>query len=71
MNKELFINYLNELNIEVTEEDINKEVSNLEQQFGMTKDQIVTALGGTDAIKAQLVPQKTVQFLVDNAKISE
>ncbi|MEE1131306.1 MAG: trigger factor [Caryophanon sp.] len=57
--------------IEVTEEDINKEVSTLEQQFGMSADQIVTALGGTDAIKQQLVPQKTVQFLVDNAKISE
>ncbi|MGN7476804.1 trigger factor [Solibacillus silvestris] len=56
--------------IEVSEEDINTEVEKMSAQFGMSNDQILTALGGTKILENDLRTQKTVEFLVDNAKIS-
>lgn len=57
-------------NIEVSEEDINTEVEKMAAQFGMSNDQILTALGGTQVLENDIRTQKTVEFLVENAKIS-
>ncbi|SOC02676.1 trigger factor [Ureibacillus xyleni] len=59
-------------NIEVTEEDVNAELEKMAGQFGMNKDQIITALGGnTEILENDIRTQKTVEFLVENAKITE
>lgn len=59
-------------NIEVSEEDINAELEKMAKQFGMKNEQIISALGGTtDVLKNDIRTQKTVEFLVDNAKITE
>ncbi|MBM7664453.1 trigger factor [Solibacillus kalamii] len=57
-------------NIEVSKEDINTEVEKMAAQFGMSNDQILTALGGTQVLENDIRTQKTVEFLVENAKIS-
>lgn len=57
--------------IEVTEEDINAELEKMTAQFGMSVDQIKTALGGTAILENDIRFQKTVEFLVDNAKVTE
>ncbi|BDH62454.1 trigger factor [Lysinibacillus sp. PLM2] len=59
-------------NIEVTQEDIDAELEKMGKQFNMDKDQIVTALGGsTEILENDIRTQKTVEFLVENAKITE
>ncbi|MCP1145459.1 trigger factor [Lysinibacillus endophyticus] len=59
-------------NIEVTEEDINAELEKMGGQFGMTNEQIISALGGnTEILENDIRTQKTVEFLVENAKITE
>lgn len=58
-------------NIEVTQEDINAELEKMAGQFGMTTDQIIAALGGTSVLENDIRTQKTVELLVENAKISE
>lgn len=58
-------------NIEVSEEDITTELDAMASQFGMTVDQIKTALGGTAILENDVKTKKTVEFLVENAKISE
>ena len=57
-------------NIEVSEEDINTEVEKMAAQFNMSNDQILTALGGTKVLENDIRTQKTVEFLVENAKIN-
>ena len=57
-------------NIEVTEEEINAEIEKMAAQFGMNKDQILTALGGTSILANDIRTQKTVELLVENAKIN-
>ncbi|HWL26992.1 MAG TPA: trigger factor [Ureibacillus sp.] len=58
--------------IEVTQEDIDAELEKMGSQFGMSKEQILTALGGSSEIlENDLRTQKTVEFLVENAKITE
>ncbi len=37
----------------------------------MTKEQITGALGGTAVLENDIKIQKTVEFLVENAKITE
>lgn len=58
-------------NIEVTEEDITTELDAMASQFGMSVDQIKTALGGTAILENDVKTKKTVELLVENAKISE
>src|SRR5699024_4939517 len=60
-----------EENIEVAEEDIEAEMNKMAEQFGMEVDQIKAALGGSAMLENDLRFQKTVEFLVENAKISE
>ncbi|MFJ7826957.1 trigger factor [Psychrobacillus sp. NPDC096623] len=57
-------------NIEASEEDINAELEKMSTQFNMKIEDIKRALGGTDVLGNDLRFQKTVEFLVDNAKIS-
>ncbi len=57
-------------NITVSEEDINAEIEKMTAQFGMTADQIKTALGGTAVLENDIKTQKTVELLVENAKIT-
>lgn len=58
--------------IEVTQEDIDAELEKMGAQFGMDKEQILTALGGSSEIlENDIRTQKTVEFLVENAKITE
>jgi len=56
--------------ITVTEEDLNAEVDKMAAQFNMAAEDIKKALGGTSVLENDLRFQKTVEFLVDNAKIS-
>mgnify|MGYP003412210270 FL=1 len=56
--------------IEVTEEEINEKKKKMATQFGMNKDQILTALGGTSILANDIRTQKTVELLVENAKIN-
>ena len=58
-------------NMQVTSEDIDKELEKMAGQFSMDMDQIKTALGGTEMLENDIRMQNTVEFLVDNAKISE
>ncbi|MFC4409865.1 trigger factor [Chungangia koreensis] len=58
-------------NIEVTEEEINEELNNMSSQFNMTIDQIKAALGGVSMLENDLRMQKTIDFLAENAKVTE
>jgi trigger factor len=58
-------------NIEVTEEEINEELNNMSSQFNMTVDQIKAALGGVSMLENDLRMQKTIDFLAENAKVTE
>ncbi|MEK4255169.1 trigger factor [Ureibacillus sp. FSL K6-2830] len=59
-------------NIEVTQEDIDQELEKMAEQFKMDKEKIITALGGTtEMLENDIRNQKTVEFLVENAKITE
>jgi len=57
--------------IEATEADIAAELEKMAAQFNMTKEQITGALGGTAVLENDIKIQKTVEFLVENAKITE
>lgn len=57
--------------VEVTEEEINAELEKMSEQFGMEVDQIKATLGGTSVLENDLRFNKTVQLLVDNAKVVE
>mgnify|MGYP003498682258 FL=1 len=57
--------------ITASEEEINSEIEKMSGQFNMTADQIRTALGGTGALENDLRMQKTIDFLIENAKISK
>ncbi|MGD7044149.1 trigger factor [Jeotgalibacillus proteolyticus] len=56
-------------NITVTEEDVENELSKMTEQFGMSVEQIKTALGGsTEVLENDLKMQKAIDFLVDNSQ---
>lgn len=55
---------------EIADEDIKAEIEKMAAQFNMPVEQIRTALGGTEALEKDLRMQRTVEFLVENAKIS-
>lgn len=58
-------------NIEVTEEEVNEELNNMSSQFNMSIDQIKAALGGVSMLENDLRMQKTIDFLAENAKVTE
>ncbi|MCP2035100.1 trigger factor [Planomicrobium sp. HSC-17F08] len=57
-------------NMEVTSEDIDKELEKMSGQFNMDIEQIKTALGGTEMLENDIRMQNTVEFLVENANIT-
>ncbi len=57
--------------IEVTEEDINAELEKMSEQFKMDAEQIKSILGGTAVLEHDVKIRKTVEFLVENAKVTE
>jgi trigger factor len=58
-------------NVEVSEEEINAELEKMSEQFGMDIEQIKKTLGGTAMLENDLRFTKTVELLVENAKITE
>jgi len=54
-----------------SEDELNAEIEKMSVQFNMTADQIRTALGGTNALQNDIRMQKTIDFLVENAKITK
>lgn len=57
-------------NIEVTEEDLEKEFERLAEMQGQSVEEIKKMLGSqTDYMKASIETRKTVDFLVENAKL--
>lgn len=58
-------------NIEVAADDVDAELQKMADQFGMEIDQIKAALGGTAVLENDLRFNKTVEFLVENAKVAE
>lgn len=57
--------------IKATEEEIDAELEKMSAQFGMDVEQIKQAIGSTVMLENDLRFNKTVDFLVDNAKITE
>lgn len=56
-------------NVEVTEEDVEKELESMASLYNMELDQIKQALGGnTAALKEDLKFRKAIDVLVDNSK---
>ena len=56
--------------LQSSEEEVNAELEKMSAQFNMSADDIKRALGGTEVLEKDLRFQKTVEFLVENAKIS-
>ncbi|WP_438311239.1 trigger factor [Sporosarcina sp. FA9] len=57
--------------IKVTEEEITAELQKMSEQFGMDIEEIRKTLGGTTVLENDLRFNKTVEFLVENAVITE
>ncbi|MFC0015713.1 MULTISPECIES: trigger factor [Allobacillus] len=58
--------------LEVTEEDVDKQLEDMASQYQMEVDQLKQMLGGnTDALKGDLKLQKSIDFLLENAKLVE
>ena len=58
-------------NIEVSEEDIDKELEKMSSQFNLSVEDIKNTLGNTDIIKNDVRIQKVNDLLRDNAKLVE
>ncbi|WP_154837474.1 trigger factor [Staphylococcus sp. Marseille-Q1834] len=58
-------------NIEATDEDIDKELEKMSQQFNISVEDIKNTLGNTDIIKNDVRIQKVIDLLRDNAKYVE
>lgn len=58
-------------NVEVSEEEIQAELEKMSEQFGMDIEQIKKTLGGTTVLENDLRFNKTVELLVENAKVTE
>ena len=56
---------------EASEEDINAELEKMSEQFKMDAEQIKSVLGGTTVLEHDVKIRKTVEFLVENAKVTE
>ena len=57
--------------VTVSEEDIQEELQTMSGQFNMDTEQIKQILGGTELVENDIRLKKTIEFLVENAKISE
>ncbi|TRM12853.1 trigger factor [Lentibacillus cibarius] len=56
-------------NLEVTDEDVDEELSNMASMYGADVEQLKQMLGGnTDALKEELKTRKAIEFLVNESK---
>ncbi|RXK18171.1 trigger factor [Macrococcus sp. DPC7161] len=55
-------------NIEISDEDVEAELTKMSEQFGLSVDDIRQALGNAEVLKDDLRIQKAIDVLVDNAK---
>jgi trigger factor len=55
-------------NIEVTDEEVEKELEKMSETYNLPADQIKQILGSTDSIKEDLKLNKAVELLVENRK---
>lgn len=58
-------------NIEISEEDIDKELERMSGQFGIQVEDIKSALGDLSMLEGDLKTQKALDVLVDNRKQAE
>ncbi len=58
-------------NIEVSDEDIDKELEKMSEQFNISVEDIKSTLGNTDVVKNDVRIQKVIDLLIDNAKYVE
>ncbi|MBF7029540.1 trigger factor [Staphylococcus kloosii] len=58
-------------NVEVSDEDINKELEKMSGQFNISVEDIKQTLGNTDIVKNDVRIQKVIDLLVDEAKLVE
>ncbi|MBE3569273.1 MAG: trigger factor [Bacillales bacterium] len=56
-------------NIEASEEDVEKELQRMADQFNLSVEDIKRVLGDLENLKADLRINKAVEFLVENAKV--
>lgn len=57
--------------IAATEADVQAELEKMSEQFNIDTEQIKAVLGGTATIENDIKLRNTIEFLVDNAKITE
>ncbi|HZG60725.1 MAG TPA: trigger factor [Anoxybacillus sp.] len=56
-------------NIEVTEEDVNKELEEMSKMYGIEVENLKNMLGSLEGIKEDLKLRKAIDFLVENSKV--
>ncbi|PGS48533.1 trigger factor [Bacillus sp. AFS041924] len=54
--------------IDATEEEMNEELARLSEMYNVPAEQLVTMLGGTDAVRDDIQIRKAVELLVDSRK---
>ncbi|WP_129688019.1 trigger factor [Gottfriedia acidiceleris] len=54
--------------IDATEEEMNEELARLSAMYNIPSEQLVTMLGGTDAVRDDIQIRKAVELLVDSRK---
>ncbi|PFH86474.1 trigger factor [Bacillus sp. AFS088145] len=54
--------------IDATEEEMNEELTRLSEMYNVPSEQLVTMLGGTDAVRDDIQIRKAVELLVDSRK---
>ncbi|WP_031407890.1 trigger factor [Geobacillus vulcani] len=57
-------------NIEVTDEEVNKELEKMAEAYKLSVDKIKELLGSLDGVKEDLKWRKTVDFLVEHSKVA-
>ncbi|MBA8778315.1 trigger factor [Staphylococcus schleiferi subsp. coagulans] len=57
--------------IEVSEEDVDKELQTMSEQFNISVEDIKNTLGSTDIVKNDVRVKKVIDLLVDEAKLVE
>lgn len=57
--------------IEVSDDDIDKELEKMSEQFNISVEDIKQTLGNTDIVKNDVRIQKVIDLLVDEAKLVE
>ncbi|AZB43837.1 trigger factor [Bacillus sp. FJAT-42376] len=55
-------------NLEVTDAEVEEELSKMAEMYNMPVESIKQALGSTDAVKEDLKIRKAIDFLVENSK---